>query len=233
MRIRPALRWLAVLALALLAGCSESPSEPQPRSTPLWEQTIRQFVSAYENQSALAYEQFFTGDFTFEFSLSADPTLANQWSTGWFKSDEVVAARHLFQGGTNLDGKYLPAANSIDLILTKTVPLGDTEAGRDSTKYKVLSTPVDAMVVAPPDTVGGDPVYYAVTNNSHRFYLVRGDAAAALAEWQPADSLHWYIWQWKDETMGVDAMPIGKAGPAARPTPTASITWGKLKGVYR
>jgi hypothetical protein len=109
----------------------------------------------------------------------------------------------------------------------------DTE-GRDVTKYKVLSTPVDAVIVVPPVPPATDPTQYIVTNNSHRFYLVRGDAAAGLAESQPADTTHWYIWSWKDETVGVSAPGVAltaAGGPGApRETPA---TWGRLKAGTR
>ena len=233
MRFRRTLRLLVVPALALALACDDKGTDPDPPVVPTQpEDAITRLIWAYENQRATEYEALFTGDFVFEFSNSADPTLANQWSTGWFKSDEVLAARHLFQGGVNLDGKYLPPASSIDLIFTKTVPVADTE-GRDSTRYRVLSTPVDAVVVALPDSTGAEPTRYIVMNNSHRFYLVRGDAANGLTPSQPADSVHWYIWAWRDETVGF-RVPAGRgADAAAVPTPTVPTTWGKVKGVYR
>lgn len=232
MRNRPALCWLFAPALALMAGCSESPSEPKPEPTPPWQVTILRLIEYYEQKNDTEYERLFTCDFTFEFSASADPTLAQQWHTGWFKGDETLAARHLFRGGTNLDGIYMGPASSIDLLFAKTLPIGDPEAP-DTIRYKVLSTAVDALVTVPATPPDVATVYYVVTNVSHRIHLVRGDAAGCLDADQPADSLHWYIWKWTDETAGVEAMTIGTADPAARPAPSVPVTWGELKGVYR
>jgi len=232
-RFRTALRLLVVPALVLALACDDKSTDPDPPVVPEQpEDVITRLIWAYENKKAPEYEVLFTGDFVFEFSNSADPTLANQWSTGWFKSDEVLAARHLFEGGVNLEGKTLPAASSIDLIFTKTVPVADTE-GRDSTRYRVLSTPVEAVVVVLPESTGAEPTYHLVTHNSHRFYLVRGDAADGLTPSQPADSLHWYIWAWRDESVGFRA-PAGRgAATAAVPTPTLPTNWGNVKGAYR
>ena len=242
--MRKQLTILALVALVtgLFSGCIFSPEEDDPvppapdgpiNDTP--ENTIARFIWAYENKKAPEYEGLFTGDFTFEFSNSADPELANNWSTGWFKSDEVLAARNLFLGGTNLDGKYQQAATSIDLILTKTQPVDDTE-GRDPTKYKVLSTPVDAVIVVPPEPPATDPTQYVVTNNSHRFFLVRGDAAASLAESQPADTTRWYIWSWKDETVGLPggAAVLTSTGAGTRAAPgRVPATWARVKAAAR
>ena len=230
---------LAAVLAGSLSGCIFSPSKDEPvppapdgpiNDTP--ENTIARFIWAYENKKSQEYEGLFTGDFTFEFSNSADPLLANQWSTGWFRNDEVLSARNLFQGGTNLAGEPQEAASSIDLILTRTQPVDDTE-GRDPTKYKVLSTPVDALIVVPPKPPATDPTQYVVTNNSHRLFLVRGDAAASLAESQPADTTRWYIWSWKDETVGISAAsgPL-KAAAASGPS-SVTATWGRVKAAAR
>jgi len=230
---------LAAVLAGSLSGCIFSPPKDDPvppapdgpiNDTP--ENTIARFIWAYENKKSQEYEGLFTGDFTFEFSNSADPLLANQWSTGWFRNDEVLSARNLFQGGTNLAGEPQEAASSIDLILTRTQPVDDTE-GRDPTKYKVLSTPVDALIVVPPKPPATDPTQYVVTNNSHRLFLVRGDAAASLAESQPADTTRWYIWSWKDETAGISAAsgPL-KAAAASGPS-SVTATWGRVKAAAR
>lgn len=241
--MRKQLTILALVALVtgLFSGCIFSPEEDDPvppapdgpiNDTP--ENTIARFIWAYENKKAPEYEGLFTGDFAFEFSNSADPALANEWVTGWFKVDEVLAARNLFLGGTNLDGVYQQPATSIDLILAKTQPVDDTE-GRDPTKYKVLSTPMDGQIVVPPQPPSTDPTTYVVTNNSHRFYLVRGDAAASLAESQPADSTRWYIWSWKDETVGVPGATVPTStGGATRATPgQLPATWARVKAAAR
>jgi hypothetical protein len=230
-RARRCLVLLPTLILALTVSCGTEPDgTPQPTAlqppndTP--QNTIVRFIAAYEKRKTAEYQALFTGDFTFEFSNSADPTLADKWSTGWFAADESIYVKNLFEGGTNLEGYYLEAASSIDLIFSKTLPVADTDSG-DPTKFQVLSTPVDGVWVVPPTPPATDPTNYVITNNSHRFFLVRGDAAAALKSGQPADSTHWYIWKWADETTG------GAAAPTTLENATVPATWGKVKGLYR
>lgn len=227
---------LCGLVLLVAAGaCGTEPENENttpvglqpPNDTP--RNTILRFIAAYEQKKTAEYRALFTGDFEFEFSYSADPSLANKWAAGWYAADESASARHLFEGGTNLDDVYLEAATSIDLTFSKSEPVDDTE-GRDPAKYKVLSTPVDGVVEVPPIPPATEPTTYVVINNSHRFYLVRGDAAVGLTEDQPADSLHWYIWAWKDETVGyAGAREVAQGGREA----SMPATWGGLKAVYR
>jgi len=218
-------------ALALAAGCGTEP-EPTPQppvglqpSNDSPKNTILRFVAAYEAKKTAECQALFTGDFAFEFSNSADPDLANKWALGWFAADESVYVKNLFLGGWNQDGMYQEAASSIDLIFTKTEPVADTDSG-DPGKFQVLSTPVDAVFVVPPTPPATEPTQYVITNNSHRFFLVRGDAAAELKSTQPADSTRWYIWKWRDETAGYTA-------PAGLERATENATWGALKAVYR
>jgi hypothetical protein len=232
MILRRAAALLFAAALALGAGCGTEPdSKPQPpaglqppNDTP--QNTILRFIAAYEGKKTAEYRALFTGDFKFSFSNAADPTLANKWITGWSAADESISAHNLFQGGTNLDGIYQQPATSIDLIFSRTSPVGDVGAP-DTTKYKVLETFVDAVVVVPPEPPATDALRYVVTNNFHRIFLVRGDAANGLRADQPADSTHWYIWKWNDETAGTPGAP-GTASEA-----TADATWGGLKAAYR
>ena len=219
-------------ALALGAGCGTEPDpKPQPpaglqppNDTP--KNTILRFIAAYEGKKTAECQALFTGDFVFEFSNSADPGLANRWSAGWFAADESVYVKNLFLGGTTLDGAYQEAAGRIDLIFTKTEPVADTDSGAP-TRFQVLSTPVDGVFVVPPKPPATDSTYYIITNNSHRFFLVRGDAAAGLKSTQPTDSTHWYVWKWADETVGAPA------APAAFERATVPASWGKVKGLYR
>jgi hypothetical protein len=217
-------------ALALGAGCGTEPDPKPPtglqppNDTP--QNTILRFIAAYEGRKTAEYQALFTGDFTFEFSNSADPTLANRWAMGWFAADESVSAKNLFQGGTNLDGQYQQGARNIDLIFSKTQPVEDPDSG-DPTKFQVLSTPVDGVILVSPTPPATDPTQYIVANNSHRFFLVRGDAAAGLKATQPADSTRWSIWKWKDETTGVGGAPTAVQGA------TLPSTWGGLKATYR
>jgi hypothetical protein len=232
MGIRPALRWLLILPFCFLAACGTEPDPtPQPpaglqppNDTP--QNTILRFIAAYEGGKTAEYRALFTGDFKFEFSNSSDPTLANRWPEGWPAADESISASNLHHGGTNLDGVYQQKATSIDLIFSMTQPVGDNE-GRDQTKFQVLSTPMDGVFVMPAEPPSTEPIHYYIVNNSHRFYLVRGDAAVGLTATQPADSTHWYIWGWNDETTGSPGAPTAWRGA------TIPATWGKVKGLYR
>jgi hypothetical protein len=85
---------------------------------------------------------------------------------------------------------------------------------------------VDGLVVVPPTDGQTEETRYVIDNNFHRFYLVRGDAAGSLAAGQPADSTHWYVWKWQDESTGYPA-------PAALGEATRSTTWSSVKATYR
>jgi hypothetical protein len=226
----PALRWIALPLLLCAAGCVTEPVHKTPTPVPgplndTPQNTILRFVWAYENKKTAEYENLFTEDFTFEFSMYVDPELAQQYQNGWFKLDEKTSADHLFEGFMDDSTGYHTAASSIDLTLAKTAPTGDTE-GRDPTKFKVLATRVDGIVVVPHTGSQTEDTRYVIENNFHRFFLVRGDAAASLAAGQPADSTHWYVYHWMDET----AYPVA---PASVRASTQMTTWGHVKAVYR
>jgi hypothetical protein len=222
----------AALALLLVvaAGCVTEPvhKTPTPVPAPLNDtpaNTIQRFVWAYENKKSIEYEQIFTEDFTFEFSTATDPELAAQYAAGWLKLDEKTAANHLFGGFMDDSTGYHPPASSIDLIFAKTAPSDDTD-GRDPDKFKVLATRVDGVFIVPPTGGQTEDTRYVIDNNLHRFFLVRGDAAASLAAGQPADSTHWYIWRWWDETGQVYA-------PASLRASSMNSSWGSVKATYR
>jgi len=223
----------ALLASVLAAGCSSVfPIEPlrwprlPPNDTP--EHAIQRFYLSYEKKMAQEYEDMFTGDFLFQFS-TLDPLLRQQYSTGWFKDDEKISARNLFQGGTNSAGEYMQPATSIELTLAKTQPVNDTE-GRDSTQYKMLFTPLDGVIEVPNPQNPADPTKYIMSGNQHRFYLVRGDVAQGLTTRQPADASHWYIWKWNDETVQLGGAPGSLETSQPAPGPT---TWGRVKAQGR
>jgi hypothetical protein len=233
-----------LLVILLNLGCGEDEvTAPVPtllpeNTTPAG--TIARFIALYENQNATEYARLFTGDFLFEFSNSADPDLANEYLAGWFKADEEIAATNLFQGGVNNDGVLQPGAQTITLHITRTSPVGDTLSGRDSTVYKVLFTPVTLEAQLPPDENDPEGPMFIVGGANlavHRFFLVRGDMANGLDKDQPADSMHWYIWFWRDES----TVPRGfrpredrrSSGVSAAPRSVEDNTWGQIKGIYR
>ena len=171
---------LVVLA-ALCGGCNDTakPKTTTPsltaNDTPA--HAVSRLVGAYEKKNQNAYTGLFTGDFTFEFSNSTDPTLVNQYANGWLKSDENESSSHLFFGYTPPGGVTLPAATSIDINLADTAPVDDP-ASTDPATHKILTTRVDGSITVPQS--GGEPLTYVITNNLNAFYFVRGDSATGL-----------------------------------------------------
>lgn len=216
------------LALFALAGCENDPVTKTPvkqapinhRSTP--QEAIRYLISTFEQKNETEYKASFTGDFTFEFSTSTDPTLVQQYSTGWFKPDESASAAHLFAGYTPPGGPTLPAAATIVIHLANDVPVPDSTSGVDPTTHYLLATRVDGSITVPQP--GSEPLTYVITNNYSVFYIVRGDVAVGLDSTQPADAQHWYVYRWVDLT---EATP-----KASRPSARAN-TWASIKAAYR
>jgi hypothetical protein len=239
---------LLILGCVSVWGCGDEdeilappPPDPYPlNKTPRG--AIQRFVAVYEAKDSTAYSRLFTGDFRFEFSNSADPDLANEYASGWFKEDEQISATNLFRGGVNNDGVFQAGALSIDLALIVASPQGDTAMGRDSTKSKYLFTPVNLTIQLPPsadDPEGSTFVVGGADPAVHRFFLVRGDAANSLSTDQPADAAHWYIWYWRDEsTVTSRSEPPSENelyGETNHPrmVESKSNTWGQVKGLYR
>jgi hypothetical protein len=232
-------RVAAVACAILLAAALGCVTEPKPTPTPIAQAplndtpqgAILRFVWAVNHKDLDMLVDLLTEDFTFEFSTVTDPTLAQQYQNGWFKYDEVVAARHLFEGYTDSLGHVHPAASKIEITLAKTLPVGDTE-GRDPTRFQVLATRLDAIVEFPPVPPETEPTRYVIDNNFERIFLVRGDAALdasnnpTVPPGLPADSTRWYIYRWFDETNALGA------APGAVPVPTKPSTWGALKASY-
>ena len=144
-----------------------------------------------------------------------------QYSTGWFKTDEKESSAHLFNGYTPPGGATLSAATSINITLAVDIPSDDNSGGVDPTTHKVLATRVDGSITVPQS--GAEPITYVITNNYNVFYLVRGDAAVNLDSTQPADAYHWYIYRWVD---------LSEASPKANGPTVAARTWGSLKAAY-
>jgi len=213
--------------LCVLCGCSSDPAKPKT-TTPSFPandtpaHAVSRLVGAYEHKSEDAYPGMFTGDFTFEFSNSTDHTLVQQYSAGWFKTDETASSSHLFSGYTPSGGATLPAASAIDINFATTTPTDDNSPGVDPVTHKVLATRVDGSITVPQP--GSEPITYVITNNYNVFYFVRGDSAVGLGTSQPADSLHWYVYRWVD-------LSEASSGSGNRLL-TQLPTWGKIKGMY-
>lgn len=214
----------------LLAGCSSNPTTPEklligpPPSNDTPRGAVTRLLFTYEHKQGAEYSGMFTGDFSYEFSSNTDPTLVQQYSTGWFKNDEKASAVHLFNGYTPPGGHLLPAATSISIKLAVDQPTDDNTSGVDPKTHKVLATRIDGSVIVPSDT---GPQTYTMTDNYNVFYLVRGDVAVNLDTNQPADSLHWYVYRWVDLSEAI------APSPTREPTPAQSATWGSVKALYR
>ena len=212
---------LAAGTLACSGTTEPEPTPPKvyPQGTP--EQLVQSFVESYEDRNIAEYSKLFAGDFTFEFSNAADPNLVAHYASGWHRIDEITAASRLFHGGTNSDGVYQESASRITVGLPDSIPEPDTTRGDSAYAYRIVHTPAILTVEVPGDIVYVIP---AVPPQPHWIYLVRGDFAAGLTPDQPADSAHWYIYHWKDES-----------GPLKRFTTSmnSSSTWGRLKALYR
>ena len=205
---------LSALVSGLVACSPATQPDAEPVAIPLNdtpENTIIRFMAVYEAKDLEEYRRLLTGDFTFEFSNAADPDLVQRYSTGWFKADEVEAARKLFE-----------AASRIELSIQPTTPVADTGAGRDPLLYKMLAALVRMHVQL---ETGDDFVCGEGVPQFHRFFLVRGDEAQGLDDDQPADSSRWYIWNWRDESP-----PLSKPHETAQ---TPVLTWGQIKAAYR
>jgi len=223
MRLR---NFVVVIALAFVTfGCKSStePKTTQPpalvaNDTPA--HAIERLISSYEKKNESAFAGMFTGNYQYEFSTSTDPTLVQQYSAGWFKSDETASSSHLFSGYTPPGGNTLEPASSIDINLQTGAPTDDNSPGIDPVTHKILPTRVDGQIVVP--NPGAESTTFFITNNYNVFYFVRGDSAIGLDGSQPADSLHWYVYRWVDLT----------SGPGGNRAQTVPATWGKLKGLY-
>jgi len=227
MRKSLAVMLMAVALAPVLSGCvfspkSKPPVAPDPIPDPSTPQNaIKRFNQTYEQKKAQDYQGMFTGDFTYEFSNSTDPTLVNQYASGWFKNDEKLSSSHLFSGYTPPRGVTLPAATAIDVNFETTTPIDDGAKGGAAT-YKILTTRVDGSITVP--QAGSDPLTYVFTNNLNAFYFVRGDAATGLDSSQPADSGHWYIYRWVD---------ISYLAPESAKTLSQHYSWAGIRAMYR
>jgi hypothetical protein len=221
---------LAIFAVLFGAGCSGNPASPKPAAPTLAANdtptnAAARLVGSYEQKNQSAFAGMLTGDFNFEFSTSTDPTLVQQYPTGWTRVDESESSSHLFSGYSPPGGSTLPAATSIDINLAVDIPTDDNTSGTNPTTHKVLATRVDGSITVP--QAGSEPLTYVITNNYEVFYFVRGDVAAGLDETQPADAQHWYVYKWVDQTQNYIPRPN------SRGILVKTNTWGRLKSIYR
>ena len=217
---------LILFAVAgLFGGCNDTTKPKTPtfsytaNDTPT--HAVSRLIQGYERRDESTYAAMLTGDFTYEFSNSTDPTLVTQYSTGWFKTDETASSTHLFSGYTPQGGATLPAATSIDINFAIDAP-SDDAGSPDPATHKILTTRVDGNITVPQS--GAEPLTYVIANNLNVLYLVRGDVATGLQASQPADAQHWYVYHWVD-------LSEAAAGPSRALAQTS--TWGRVRGLYR
>jgi len=222
---------LLIVLLPVVSGCHETTKPPVTTHALVTNDTpahaVERLVGAYEKKDEGAFGGMFTGDYTFEFSNSTDPSLVTKYSAGWFKDDEKQASSHLFSGYTPPGGTKLEAATTIDMNLAVTTPTDDNSSGVDPATHKILATRVDGTIMVP--EAGAEPLNFVMTNNYNVLYLVRGDAAADLDSSQPADAQHWYVYRWVD---------LSQPSASSSTTVTAALaaqsaTWGHVKATYR
>ncbi len=232
---RAAVLIVSALLLALALSCGTEPDRTTPppaglqplNDTP--QNAVLRLIAAYEQKKTGEYDAMFTGDFRFEFSTAADPTLAQKYAAGWFAADESTSADHLFRGFTTDYGYPFPGASSIDFTFQLTLPTNDFE-NPDTARFKMLATRVDGVIVVPPGPGQSADTRFIINMNYHRFSLVRGDAAVGLHAGQPADSSRWYVYRWVDETGQLGAPTReSRTGPQA----SANTTWGAMKAMCR
>lgn len=147
---------------------------------------MRRFEWAYENRELSTYAALFTADFRFHFS---DPELARKYPFGWSREDEVLAARHLFEGFVNDEGDTLPRAVSIKLTLGPLVVA--RRPARSNWEYEKVV--IDARTVRL--WIRTEDGGYMVNESHHQFWLVRDDVAH-ISPGQEESSNRWYIQKW-------------------------------------
>jgi hypothetical protein len=219
-----------------MMGCAGEVTEPPAGTTPLNDtpkNTVRRFESFFERKDSGELHSLLTSDYTFEFSPTVDGSLCIKYSDGWSKEDESLCMRHMFYGGSTNHGWQLRHAERILLELSNysTAP----EPGKDGNKFQTVVVTASLRIELSRCSQTGERIVMELEGppyvHRHRFYLVRGDAAV-LAEGQPADANHWYIWKWCDETTREQAAVSGTSAAAAGDVMITG-SWGSLKDFCR
>ncbi len=226
----------ALVALPLLAGCggskSTAPLATGPRlpvGTPAAnapDSSAQRYMAAYAAGVEGEADTLLTSNFCYHFSAQTDPTLVALYGNNWGKANETTALHHMLHGFTNSQGKYIPKAAAIAAQLVSAQVIDDVTHSDSTDYYKIVTVPVLALDV---DVNTGDGTTTYNIRSTVQFYMVRGDAAV-LGPGQSASPARWYLRDIDDL-----AAPLAGASRAPRandPTPAASTTWGKLRGLY-
>ena len=187
--------WAPVAALLWLTGCgvdtvrlptAAAPAVVAPRNaTPA--EAVRLLEWSW-NQRDLAHDRMlFTSDYQFVFS-ALDPYRNAYLQTPWTRDDELLSAEHLFRTGTVLE----PPATAITLTFDRYPSVrDDPRPGKDHGWHKMIHTSLALVVI--------DPNKETAITGFATFFFVRGDSAAVPVN-VPADSSHWFINRWEDDT---------------------------------
>jgi hypothetical protein len=211
----------AVAALLWLAGCGVDtvrlPTAPAVLApgdaTPT--EAVRLLEWSWNHKSVAAYRNLFTQDYRFAFS-TLEPYGAYA-GDAWTREDEMAFATHLFVGGHPIEPPAIRISLRFDHYL---LVRDDPRPGKNPDWHKLIWTSLSLVVV--------DSSRETLITGFGNFYLVRGDSAAVPAEIIPlgyaADSTHWYIDRWEDDTA---------SSGGGRAMPTKNTTLGALKALYR
>jgi hypothetical protein len=228
----------ALVLLPVLSGCGSNPFNPPidpggdghvPGDTPVNDSPqnlMIRFEKSYEFQDLPTYEGLLTSDFRYTFSAASDPNLVSQYPN-WGRDDEVESTKHLFEGFTNNELKFIPAATQIDMTLNGVQYNQPDFEHSDSTGFyqRIVVTIVD-MSIKVPDPQG--ELEYKI-NARHEFYIVRGDVAV-LSAGQEASPNRWYIRRWDDLSPPPPAAIARLSSINA--TAVTPATWGRVKDSF-
>jgi len=242
--LRGVVALLALLALSVLvAGCF-NPFDPRIASTRGFSTpppapnsasgALRLLEWCYRNRDLPYYRQLFTDDYRFVFGATDTNGQAYR-DKPWTRTDELISAGNLFQGGSATE----PPASNISLDLDRNFVEGaDTRPGKNNAWHVLISTSV-LLNITDSEGARTDVTGFA------DFYLVRGDSAFIPPDlhFNP-DPNRWYIERWEDRTAQSGSAfaarpartsPTGSAGrgatsPAA--VTNASGSWGGIKRYY-
>jgi predicted small lipoprotein YifL len=218
-RARPACV-LATLVLLALAGCGRRhPLRPFPAGVQAATSdsgAVPLFQYCWNHRDEARYVALFTGDFQFVYPPDS---IGGRWAA--IGEPEMLRIAHaMFVGG----GVEPPITNvSLQMLPGHSYP--DTRPGRDPRIHREIRAAVDLTVTADSQ--------YRITGYA-RFHLVRGDSAVLpdtlLRLGIRADSTHWFIDEWDDETNGT---PASRPARPANAMPVRTATWASILSLYR
>ena len=231
MKPPPFLRFILASAtlVALLPGCSHSPTAPKTAYRPALpanpDSVASYFQWCWRNRDPSAYQLLFTGDYQFVFD-TADSADDFYRTTPWTRTDEVVFGDHLFRGGTPSQ----PPATSITLDYTQDPDVqADPRPGMNPAWHQMITLQTLLRVSL---TDGIIEIRGPID-----FYVTRGDSAHIpddlAAAGAPRDSTRWWVDRWVDRSLQVTLAKVADHAGAVHTQPAKLGTWAYLKTTYR